>query len=83
MSRKNHNPIDVYKRQGEYTMKSDGKPFFDVVSIFAANINVDSKTGRVHVFCNEMCIRDSHYGNESGDCILLYRLYYAGNPRER
>ena len=29
---------------GEYTMKSDGKPFFDVVSIFAANINVDSKT---------------------------------------
>ena len=38
---------------GEYTMKSDGKPFFDVVSIFAANINVDSKTGRVHVFCND------------------------------
>lgn len=38
---------------GEYTMKSNGKPFFDVVSIFAANINVDSKTGRVHVFCND------------------------------
>lgn len=38
---------------GEYTMKSSGKPFFDIVSIFAANINVDSKTGRVHVFCND------------------------------
>lgn len=38
---------------GEYTMKKDGKPFFDIVSIFAANINVDSKTGRVHVFCND------------------------------
>lgn len=38
---------------GEYTMKSSGKPFFDVVSFFAANINVDSKTGRVHVFCND------------------------------
>ncbi len=38
---------------GEYTMKNSGKPFFDIVSIFAANINVDSKTGRVHVFCND------------------------------
>lgn len=38
---------------GEYIMKSSGKPFFDVVSFFAANINVDSKTGRVHVFCND------------------------------
>lgn len=38
---------------GEYTMKKSGKPFFDVVSIFAANINVDSETGRVHVFCND------------------------------
>lgn len=38
---------------GEYTMKKDGKPFFDIVSIFAANINVDSETGRVHVFCND------------------------------
>lgn len=38
---------------GEYTMKSSGKPFFDIVSIFAANINVDSKTGRVHIFCND------------------------------
>ncbi len=38
---------------GEYTMAKDGTAFFDIVSIFAANINVDSKTGRVHVFCNE------------------------------
>lgn len=38
---------------GEYTMKQSGKPFFDIVSIFAANINVDSRTGRVHVFCND------------------------------
>lgn len=38
---------------GEYTMKGSGKPFFDVVSIFAANINVDSETGRVHVSCND------------------------------
>lgn len=38
---------------GEYTMKGSGKPFFDIVSIFAANINVDSKTGRVHIFCND------------------------------
>ena len=38
---------------GEYTMKKTGKPFFDVVSIFAANINQDSETGRVRVFCND------------------------------
>lgn len=38
---------------GEYTMKNSGKPFFDIVSIFAANINVDAETGRVHVFCND------------------------------
>lgn len=38
---------------GEYTMKGSNKPFFDVVSIFAANINVDSKTGRAHIFCND------------------------------
>lgn len=38
---------------GEYTMAKDGTPFFDVVSIFAANINVDSKTGRAHIFCND------------------------------
>ena len=38
---------------GEYTMVGSGKPFFDVVSIFAANINVDGETGRVHVFCND------------------------------
>lgn len=38
---------------GEYTMKESGKPFFDIVSIFAANINIDNETGRVHVFCND------------------------------
>lgn len=38
---------------GEYTMKNSGKPFFDIVSIFAANINVDSETGRARVFCND------------------------------
>lgn len=38
---------------GEYTMKKSGKPFFDVVSIFAANINQDAETGRVRVFCND------------------------------
>lgn len=38
---------------GEYTMKDTKKPFFDIVSIFAANINVDGETGRVHVFCND------------------------------
>lgn len=38
---------------GEYTMKGSGKPFFDVVSIFAANINIDGETGRAHVQCND------------------------------
>lgn len=38
---------------GEYTMKSSGKPFFDVVNIFAANINYNSETGRVYVNCND------------------------------
>ncbi|MGN0036631.1 MAG: BT_3987 domain-containing protein [Bacteroidaceae bacterium] len=38
---------------GEYTMKGSGKPFFDIVSIFAANINFDQETGRVHVYCND------------------------------
>jgi hypothetical protein len=38
---------------GEYTMKSSRKPFFDVVNIFAANINYNTETGRVYVNCNE------------------------------
>lgn len=37
----------------EYTMKDSKKPLFDVVSIFAANINVDSETGRARVLCND------------------------------
>lgn len=35
---------------GEYTMGSE--PFFDIVSIFAANINLD-KDGSPHISCNE------------------------------
>ena len=38
---------------GEFTMKSSGKPFFDVVNIFAANINFNKETGRVYVNCND------------------------------
>lgn len=38
---------------GEYTMANSGKPFFDVVNIFAANINYNSETKRVYVNCNE------------------------------
>lgn len=38
---------------GEYTMAGSGKPFFDVVNIFAANINYNANTGRAYVNCNE------------------------------
>lgn len=38
---------------GEYTMKKSGKPFFDVVNIFAANINYNKETGKAYVHCNE------------------------------
>ncbi|MBR0560773.1 hypothetical protein KB213_12060, partial [Neokomagataea sp. TBRC 2177] len=38
---------------GEYTMKSSGKPFFDVVNIFAANINYNKEKGSVYVNCND------------------------------
>lgn len=38
---------------GEYTMAGSGKPFFDVVNIFAANINYNSETKRAYVNCNE------------------------------
>lgn len=38
---------------GEYTMAGSGKPFFDVVNIFAANINYNNETKRVYVNCNE------------------------------
>lgn len=38
---------------GEYMMKNSNKPFFDIVSIFSANINVDKNTGRAHVYCND------------------------------
>lgn len=38
---------------GEYTMAGSGKPFFDVVNIFAANINYNADTKRAYVNCNE------------------------------
>lgn len=38
---------------GEFTMAGSGKPFFDVVNIFAANINYNAETKRAYVNCNE------------------------------
>lgn len=38
---------------GEYTLKNSGKPFVDIVTIFAANINYNKETGRVFVSMNE------------------------------
>lgn len=38
---------------GEYTLKKTGKPFADVVCIFAANISYDVKSGKVFLKCNE------------------------------
>ena len=38
---------------GEYTMTNSGKPFADIVTIFAANINFDTETGKVYVSKNE------------------------------
>lgn len=38
---------------GEYTLKNSGKPFYDLVFIFAANGKYDEETGRSYVFCNE------------------------------
>lgn len=43
----NENPLNA----GEYTL-SNGEPFFDIVSIFAANINLDSN-GKPYIYCNE------------------------------
>ena len=43
----NENPLNA----GEYTL-SDGKPFFDIVSVFAANINLNAE-GMPYVHCNE------------------------------
>lgn len=42
----NENPLNA----GEYMMGD--QPFFDIVSIFAANINLD-KDGAPYIFCNE------------------------------
>lgn len=43
-----NNPLNA----GQYTMKSDGKSFIDIVNLFAANINYNAETGRVYVLCN-------------------------------
>lgn len=43
----NENPLNA----GEYTL-SNGEPFFDIVSIFAANINLNSD-GKPYIYCNE------------------------------
>lgn len=43
------NPLNA----GEYIMAGSGKPFFDVVNIFAANINYNSETGRAYINCND------------------------------
>lgn len=37
---------------GEYSMASDKKPFFDIASVFAANIRLN-KDGQPYVSCNE------------------------------
>lgn len=38
---------------GEYRMKNSGAYFFDMVYIFAANINFNTTTGKMYVNCNE------------------------------
>lgn len=43
----NENILNV----GEYTMKESGKPFFDIVSVFAANIRLNAE-GRPYIHCN-------------------------------
>lgn len=42
------NPLNVL----EFNMKQSGKPFFDIVVLFAANIKYKSETGRAHVYFN-------------------------------
>lgn len=43
----NENILNV----GEYTMKESGKPFFDIVSVFAANIRLNAE-GKPYIHCN-------------------------------
>ncbi len=43
----NENPLNA----GEYTL-SNGEPFFDIVSIFAANMNL-SADGKPYIYCND------------------------------
>ncbi len=44
-----HNPLNTLG----FTLKNSGKQFFDIVVLFSANINYDSRTGRVYVSRNE------------------------------
>jgi hypothetical protein len=50
----NVNPLNVgiYKITNS-TNGDDGKPFFDICSIFAANLNYDADKGRPYIFFNE------------------------------
>lgn len=43
------NPLNVMG----FTLKESGKQFFDIVVLFSANINFNSRTGRVYVSRNE------------------------------
>lgn len=43
------NPLNT----GEYTMTGSGKPFIDIVNIFAANINYDAENRRPYLHCND------------------------------
>lgn len=42
------NPLN----NGEVYLKETGEPFFDIVVLFSANINLNKETGRVNVHCN-------------------------------
>lgn len=44
-----NNPLNV----GTYTLKTSGKPFFDICNIFAANMNYNAETGKTYLHFNE------------------------------
>ncbi len=44
-----HNPLNVLG----FTLENSGKQLFDMVVLFAANINYDAATNRVYIHCNE------------------------------
>lgn len=51
----NVNPLNVgiYKITNSANGDDDGKPFFDICSIFAANLSYDADKGRPYIFFNE------------------------------